>query len=458
MLDLVLLYLLTTATGALCGYVAARSWSYLPARLFVVVCVSLLLVRLLGELRDAASDPELVRILAALAVGAVAWLQPSLLLLFAALFAPQWFEGRRPIVWIALPYILAALLVLVDGAFGLGLVFSGLRETPAGPRLAPVRPGATLMLALFTGAWLVHLSILSVAFVREPSTRGSIGLIGGALVLAIITGLIGAGGVLQSLPIIVALAYTVLRTRLLLPTRAGIDTAVQAMEEAVLIFDQAGKLTYANPAAGALGLDRPEQAAAACAAAAADGCARIDGRELRVRHTLLIDETGRPIGALLLGRDVSELEAERARLAETVARLSESQAERAELAQTVQQLSMPLIPALPGVLIMPLVGSFDRGRLADFTAVLLSGIERERAGLVLLDITGLPMLDPAGAEGLLQGVRAASLLGARCVLVGVRAEIAEALVSLGVRLDGLGTAATLQQALLRELRTVVSSS
>jgi rsbT co-antagonist protein RsbR len=52
---------------------------------------------------------------------------------------------------------------------------------------------------------------------------------------------------------------------------------------------------------------------------------------------------------------------------------------------------------------------------------------------------------------LLQGVQAATLLGARCVLIGVRPEIAEALVALGVSLDGMTTAATLEQAVRREL-------
>ena len=85
-------------------------------------------------------------------------------------------------------------------------------------------------------------------------------------------------------------------------------------------------------------------------------------------------------------------------------------------------------------------------------AVLMAGIEQARARLVLIDITGMPLLDTAGAAGLLRGVRAAALLGARCVLVGVRPEIAQSLVALGVPLAELATAATLQQAVHNELR------
>ncbi len=110
-----------------------------------------------------------------------------------------------------------------------------------------------------------------------------------------------------------------------------------------------------------------------------------------------------------------------------------------------------MIPVLEGVLVLPLVGEFDTVRAGEFTATLLQGIERERARLVLIDITGVPLLDTVSAQGLLTGVRAAALLGARCVLVGVRPEIAQALVALGTSLDGLATAANLQQALWSEL-------
>lgn len=80
--------------------------------------------------------------------------------------------------------------------------------------------------------------------------------------------------------------------------------------------------------------------------------------------------------------------------------------------------------------------------------MLLEGIERRHAHTVLIDLTGLPLLDMAGAQGLLSGISAAALLGARCVLVGVRPEVAQALVALGLSLHELITAATLEQAVL----------
>ncbi|NTU83641.1 MAG: STAS domain-containing protein [Chloroflexales bacterium] len=457
MLELTLWYILIVCTAALAAFVAARAWEYVPARLFVLVCASLLLVRLFADLRDRAADQAQALVPATLSIASIAALDLLLLMLFAALFAPRWYEGRRPMVWIALPYLLATLLIVADGLSGLGLIFAGIAATPSGLRLQQARPGGSILLVLFVLSWVPHFALLAVAFFRQPAARASIALLLIALVVAQLSGSLGTGGLLQSLPIVFALAYTVLRTRLLLPTRVGIETAVQAMDDAVLVFDGRGAVAFANPAAQVAGLHEGADLAAVMAASES-GHARLRGRSLAVRYNTLSDQVGRPVGAVLIGRDVTELERrertieeERSRLAEVIRRLNATQAERAELVEAMRQLALPVIPVLPGVLIMPLVGNFDGPRIDTFVHTLLQSAERERARLVLLDITGLPLLDTAGAAGLLRGVRATALLGARCVLVGVRPEIAQTIVGLGVDLDELATAATLQQALQREL-------
>jgi anti-anti-sigma regulatory factor len=458
MLELALWYILIASTAALAAFVAARAWGYLPARLFVLVCAALLIVRLFADLRDLALAPAQALVPATLSITSIALLDLLLLMLFAALFARSWYEGRAPMLWIALPYLLVALLIGADGLLGLGQIFSGVGATPAGLRLQPARPGGTIVLALFVLSWAPHLALLGVAFLRQPTARVSIALLLAALIVAQLSGTLGTGGLLQSLPIVLALAFTVLRTRLLLPTRIGIEAAVRAMDDPVLVLDGRGAVVFANPAAMVAGLHEGEPLATLLSVAQ-EGRVQLRGRSLTVRHTALGDRAGHSLGAVLIGRDVTELERrervieeERGRLSEVIRRLSATQAERAELAEAMRQLALPVIPALPGVLIMPLVGNFDGPRIDTFTQTLLQSVERERARLVLLDITGLPLLDTAGAAGLITGVRAASLLGARCVLVGVRPEIAQTLVGLGVVLDELATAATLQQALQRELR------
>ncbi len=76
-----------------------------------------------------------------------------------------------------------------------------------------------------------------------------------------------------------------------------------------------------------------------------------------------------------------------------------------------------------------------------------------RAYLALIDITGVPVLDSMGTISLVRATEAAGLLGARCRLVGICPEIAQALVALGVPLSNLATAASLQQGLASVLRS-----
>ena len=457
MIELALSYMLIASTAALATFVAARAWEYIPARLFVLVCVTLLLVRLFGDLRDRASDPVQAGAMASLSLTNIAILDVLLLLLFAALFAPSWYAGRRPMFWIATPYFLAALLLVADGLVGMHLIFTGISATPAGLRLQLAQPGGTLALVGFVLSWVPHLALLTVTFVRQPAVRVSIGILLATLIMAQIGGSLGTGGLMQALPVMFGLAHTVLRTRLLLPTRVGIEAAVRAMDDAVLVLNDQGSIAFANPAAMRAGMHEGTELATV-KDAAASGYIQLRGRSLALQQNALTDRAGRPVGAVLIGRDVTELERrerlideERERLAEAVRRLKATQTERAELAAAMRQMALPVIPVLPGVLIMPLVGNFDGQRITDFTQTLLEGIEHKRARMVLLDITGLPLLDTAGAAGLLNGVRAAALLGARCVLVGVRPEIAQTIVGLGIDLDEIDTAATLQQVLQREV-------
>ncbi|HEY1015916.1 MAG TPA: STAS domain-containing protein [Herpetosiphonaceae bacterium] len=117
-----------------------------------------------------------------------------------------------------------------------------------------------------------------------------------------------------------------------------------------------------------------------------------------------------------------------------------------QLLETVRRLGMPAIPIRRGILVMPLVGEFDPGRVNELGERMLSAIEAEQARVVLLDITGVPVVDSAVAAALVRTSQAARLLGTEVILAGIRPDIAEALVSLGADLAGLRTAATLDQA------------
>ncbi|HEY1014904.1 MAG TPA: STAS domain-containing protein, partial [Herpetosiphonaceae bacterium] len=123
-----------------------------------------------------------------------------------------------------------------------------------------------------------------------------------------------------------------------------------------------------------------------------------------------------------------------------------------ELVATLNRVSSPLIPVLPGVLVMPLVGQLSEERMQFATQELLQRIETSRVHLVLFDLTGVPVLDAPAAQSLQRAVAASQLLGARMMLVGIAPEVAQTLVMLGLDPRNVATAADLQTAIGQVLR------
>ena len=115
--------------------------------------------------------------------------------------------------------------------------------------------------------------------------------------------------------------------------------------------------------------------------------------------------------------------------------------------QLIQALSVPVLPVSPQVLVLPLIGTLDPPRLDLIRARALEAIEQNRARVVVLDVTGVPEVDTQAAQGLLHVAQATRIMGSQCVLAGMRPELAQALVRLGVDLGSLRTYATLQRAL-----------
>jgi rsbT co-antagonist protein RsbR len=94
--------------------------------------------------------------------------------------------------------------------------------------------------------------------------------------------------------------------------------------------------------------------------------------------------------------------------------------------------------------VLPFVGSIDSRRAAEVTERMLEEIAAQQAEIVIIDITGVALIDTSTANHLLMTSRAANLLGSRMVLVGIGAETAQTIVHLGVELHGLVTLADLQ--------------
>jgi|GEM_PF-375519 len=125
------------------------------------------------------------------------------------------------------------------------------------------------------------------------------------------------------------------------------------------------------------------------------------------------------------------------------------QAESTVLAQAalLQELSTPVIPLSDQVLVLPLIGSIDSRRAQQVLTAILDYLTNSHAEVVFLDITGVPIVDTQVALALIQTGRAVQLLGARLVLTGIRPEVAQALVGLGVDLGTMITYSTLQRGL-----------
>lgn len=111
----------------------------------------------------------------------------------------------------------------------------------------------------------------------------------------------------------------------------------------------------------------------------------------------------------------------------------------------LQELSASLIPVFEKISIMPLVGTIDTERAKLIMENLLQGVVKHRAEVVLLDITGVPVVDTMVAHHIIQAADAVRLVGAKCMLVGIRPEIAQTIVTLGINLNDFTTTSTLQR-------------
>lgn len=148
---------------------------------------------------------------------------------------------------------------------------------------------------------------------------------------------------------------------------------------------------------------------------------------------------------LWVARDVTEqrrAEAELATLQEQV--ISAQQA-------ALRELSTPIIPISDGVIAMPLIGSIDSTRAQQVLEALLTGVGEQGASTAILDITGVQVVDTQVANALLRAAQAVKLLGADVIITGIRPEVAQTLVGLGLDLSAITTLATLQSGIARAL-------
>jgi len=115
-----------------------------------------------------------------------------------------------------------------------------------------------------------------------------------------------------------------------------------------------------------------------------------------------------------------------------------------EQQEAIRVLSTPVLQVRERLLILPIIGVIDPQRARQLTEQLLRGIRTNRAKVVVIDITGVPVMDETVANHLVQTVEAARLLGATVIITGLSSEIAQTLVTIGVDLGKMHTVGDLQ--------------
>lgn len=110
------------------------------------------------------------------------------------------------------------------------------------------------------------------------------------------------------------------------------------------------------------------------------------------------------------------------------------------------ELSTPVVKLWDGILALPIIGTLDSARTQIVMESLLQAIVQSNSRVAIIDITGVPTVDTVVAQHLLKTVTAARLMGADCIISGVRPQIAQTIVHLGINLTDVTTKATLSAA------------
>jgi len=118
----------------------------------------------------------------------------------------------------------------------------------------------------------------------------------------------------------------------------------------------------------------------------------------------------------------------------------------------LMELSTPVVQLWRGILALPLIGTLDSARTQVVMESLLQAIVTTESSIAIIDITGVPVVDTLVAQHLLKTVAAARLMGADCIISGIRPQIAQTIVHLGVEINDVVTKATLADAFTIALR------
>src|SRR5262249_55989357 len=175
----------------------------------------------------------------------------------------------------------------------------------------------------------------------------------------------------------------------------------------------------------------------------------VDGKPIR-------DESGKIIAGVVSFHDVTTQRKLEADLVKRNDELSASEEAKSELIErlryAIDELSNPILEVWDDVLAMPIIGVVDSRRTADMVQRLLAEVSRTQASFVIIDLTGVEVVDTKTADHLMKLVRKVEIVGARCVLTGVRPAVSDTLVDIGVDFGRLATLRNLKHGLHEAIR------
>lgn len=166
---------------------------------------------------------------------------------------------------------------------------------------------------------------------------------------------------------------------------------------------------------------------------------RVEGYEIEIRN-----QSGDVVDLLLSGHLDNGVATG---YAMDVTELRKLERKAAEQAAAIVEISVPIVQIWDGVTLATVIGTLDTDRAQKFTEDLLTEITEAESQVALIDITGVPSIDTATAQHLIDTVNAVSLLGSEVIITGINPEIAQTLVHLGLSMSDIETRSSLSEGL-----------
>ncbi len=473
---LLLTLIILTASGV---YVLMQDWRAAANRLLALFALNGMALTCAASVRLTSNSLQEIWFVSGLLAPLLSSSFGLLIWLILAIFIPHRY-AQPSVRWsLAAPYLLMTSLLVLDWYGGADIVARHVVRNDAGTVAFTPGPAFVPVMILFTiGVVIVPLTFLITIAIRHRRMRGpALWLIGGAA-LSYMMGFTFRSQAISVpelsyaslFPLQLAFGWVTLRYQVFRPSTVALRTAIEHLQDGIVLLDAQRCVRFANRAAQRLapllasgGASPPFDEALTRAGFVESTTAddhlnrwRRFNRDGEAAVTLLVSETSiegdRESAGVALLRDMTTVERQKAALMMSQAMLEERTAALERSLEEIRQrdilitrLTLPLIPLGNGVVVMPLIGAFDGGRCKELVSMLLNYIEERSARTVLLDLTGVTGFDEALATALRQATDGARLMGAQIALCGVRPDIAESIVHERIHLNGVRHFATMQE-------------